>query len=222
MRASLRFSPLLQASISCALAIVVSTGCGKPKEQPAGDAPAQTSAQSAEGTVAEIQLQTPNDAQNLLTGVWMGQAVLNEETLQTLLSQTPEDQQQALITEAKTFLSTQMAMQFDSSGVMETAIEITPDGGEPIAGNTMATWTVAGVQGNQLVLETTENTVADQPVTSQTVYTVSPNGNRIVMQTNVSSALSKCEPLIYLDRQADQPVQRMADTSANSQGGIVR
>jgi len=205
MFASSTFSRLLQTAICISLATVVCVGCGKPKVVPATETPAQAPVNET----SKFQFRSAEEAQQLLAGLWLGKAAINEDTLGNLLAQLPQPQQQTLLKEAQTFVSTQMAMQLATDGSMETAVEVTPMGAQPIQGQTVARWSVINAQGNQVVVQVTQQNENGQAVTSQTAYTVSPDGNRIAMQANMESALAQCEPLIYLDRQVDE---RMAQS----------
>jgi hypothetical protein len=200
MLAYTRFSQLLHSAICVALAVVVCVGCGQPKPTPTSAAPTQAPANET----GEIQFRSTQQAHQSLAGLWLGKAVINEGTLKSLLSEMTPPQQQALIKESQTFVSTQMAMQLAIDGSMETAIEVTPVGAQPIQGQTFARWTVVQAKGNQVIVETRQQNENGQATNSQTAYTMSPDGNRIVMQANVGSDLAKCEPLIYLDRQIDE------------------
>jgi len=218
MRALSKNSYLFQTFTCLGLALVaINVGCGEPKPEPPNNGETtNTSEQTSTASTPTVRLRSTEDAQQLLTGVWLGKAVINEQRLQTLLTEKSQPQQEALFTEARTFLSTQMAMQFDSNGTMESAIEITPSGGQMIQGQTFAKWLVTAVEGNQITLETVEPDGSNQPITTQTVYTLSSDGNRIIMQANVGSDLSQCEPLVFLDRQIDT---RIAEAPAS---GLVR
>jgi len=200
MLASSKFPHLLQAAICTALAVVVCVGCGKPKPVPTNESPAQAPA----NVTGELQFRSAQEAQKSLAGLWLGRAVINEDTLKSLLAGMTEPQQRALLKESQTFVSTQMAMQLAIDGSMETAVEVTPVGAQPIQGQTFARWHVLEAQGNQVIIETTQQHENGEATQSQTVYSVSADGNRIVMQANVGSALAKCEPLIFLDRQSDE------------------
>lgn len=205
MFASSNFSRLLQTTICLALAAVVCVGCGKPKTVPTDETPAQAPANET----GKLQFRSSQEAQQALAGLWLGKAIINEDTLKSLLAEMTEPQQQALLKESQTFVSTQMAMQLANDGSMETAVEVTPVGAQPIQGQTFARWRVLEAQGNQVIIETTQQNENGEATQSQTAYTVSADGNRIVMQANVGSALAQCEPLIYLDRQIDE---RMAQS----------
>ena len=205
MLASSKFSRPLQAAICIALTVVVCIGCGKPKQVPTNESPAQAPANET----GEMQFRSAQEAQQLLAGLWLGRAAINDDTLNSLLVGMTEPQQQALLKESQTFVSTQMAMQLANDGSMETAVEVTPVGAQPIQGQTFARWSVVKTQGDQVVIETIQQNENGEATQSQTAYTVSADGNRIVMQANVGSALAQCEPLIYLDRQVDE---RMAQS----------
>ena len=209
MLASSKISRLLMTSIYFAIAAVVCVGCGKPKPVPTNESPAQAPADET----SEFQFRSPEEAQRSLAGLWLGQAVINQDTLKNLLADMTEAQQQALLKESQTFVSTQMAMQLADDGSMETAVEVTPVGAQPIQGQTIARWSVVATEGNQVIVRTMQQNENGEATESQTVYAMSPDGNRIVMQANVGSALAQCEPLIYLDRQVDE---RFAEAPNNT------
>ncbi len=220
MLACSKFPKLLQTAVCVALVAVVCVGCGKPKQDPANQTPAQAPADGPESNeTGAIEFRSTEQAQQVLAGLWLGQAVINEDTLKDLLSGMTEPEQQALVKESQTFASTQMAMEFSGDGSMETAVEITPVGAQPIQGQTFARWNVVKAQGNQVIVETTQQNENGEAVSTQTVYTVSADGNRIVMQANVASPLAQCEPMIYLDRQVDE---RFANAPDAPNGNVIR
>lgn len=136
-----------------------------------------------------------------LVGAWMGKAILNEQALLQAADSLPSDQRQALIHEARTFVSTEMAIQFSPSGEIETAIEMQPVGSQKVAGQTIGTWKVIEMTDTQVTVETTSTDHTGSTKTNQTAFAVSVDGDRLVLQPKVSSALAGCEALIYLDRQ---------------------
>ena len=210
----------LQCCVILSIALVVAPGCGKPKTAPSQTTPksnAPLESHAPSGDTASIQFRSIDEARTSLAGVWLGKAVINQQTLQSLLtSRIDPSQRQALRRDAQTFASTQMAMQLDINGAKETAVEVTPAGGNPIQGQTIARWNVIQAQGNQVIIESMQADEYGRPVTSRTTYTVSPDRNRIVMQANVGSDLSQCEPLIYLDRQTEpQRVAEMPDMDSH-------
>ncbi len=137
-----------------------------------------------------------------LVGAWMGKAIINEEALLDVADSLPIDQRQALIQEARTFVTTEMAIQFSPSGEIETAIEMQPIGSQKIAGESFGTWKVIEANDGQVTVETTSTDETGTVLTSQIAFAVSLDGDRLVLQPQVSSALAGCEALIYLDRQS--------------------
>ena len=155
-----------------------------------------------------------------LVGTWMGKAMVNDEALQKELDGLVGEQRNQLIREARTFVSTQMAIDFLATGELETAVEIQPVGQSPIAGQTRGKWKVTEVSQSEVTVETTEIDETGAAKVKQTVYAISSDGNRIVLRPSVSSGLSMCEPLIYLDRQIlETPAAAMAQ---QNEGVIVR
>lgn len=136
-----------------------------------------------------------------LVGAWMGKAILNEQALLEATDSLTGTQRQALIREARTFVTTEMAIQFSPSGELETAIEMQPVGSQKVAGQTFGTWKIVEATDSQVVVETTSADETGAMSTIQTAFAVSVDGDRLVLQPPVSSALAECEALIYLDRQ---------------------
>ena len=136
-----------------------------------------------------------------LVGVWMGRAVINEQALLKETDALSGEARQALIHEARAFVTTEMAIRFTPSGEVETAVEIQPVGSDVIAGQTFGQWRLIQRDENSAVVETTSLTPEGATTTSQMTFALSTDGDRIVLSPSVTSALSRCEPLIYLDRQ---------------------
>ena len=111
MLTSLKYSRLLQASICFALATMVCIGCGKPKVKPAGETPSQTTTETPATETSNIKFQSAEHAEKSLAGLWLGKSAFNQESLKSILAETPESEQQTLLKEAQTFASTQMALQ---------------------------------------------------------------------------------------------------------------
>ena len=212
MLTSSKYSRLLQTSICFALAAMVCVGCGKPKAQPAGETPNQTTTDAPATESSGIEFQSAEQAQQTLAGIWVGRAIFNEETFKSVIAETPESEQASLFKEAQTFASTQMAMQLSADGVKKTAIEVTPAGAKPIQGQTLAQWNVTEVEGNKVLIQSTLKNAAGENITVKNVYLVSPDGNRIVTRANLNSKLAKCEPMIFLDRQIEKRVAEAPTT----------
>ncbi len=148
--------------------------------------------------VGDSETQTHHRA---LVGAWMGGALINEEALLAAVDTLPVEQRQELIREARTFVTTEMAIEFSQSGQVETAVEIQPAGSQKIAGQTVGTWKIIDSTQHGVVVETTATDQTGQHVTTRTNYAVSADGNRIVLRPQVSPVLAGCEALIFLDRQ---------------------
>ena len=206
MLTSSKYSRLFQASLCFAFAMITCVGCGKPKVEPVGENPTQTTTSTPATETSSIQFQSAEQAQQALAGLWLGKATFNQETFKTVIAEMAEAEQQALLKEAQTFASTQMALQFTADGVMKSAIEVTPAGAKPIQGQTIAQWNVAQVKGNQVLVQSTLKNAAGKEVTVKSIYLVSADRNRILTRANLSSELAKCEPLIFLDRQVNKRV----------------
>ena len=153
-----------------------------------------------------------------LVGTWMGRAMINEEALQKVLDGLVGEQRNQLIREARTFVSTQMAIDFLPTGELETAVEIQPVGQPLIAGESRGKWKIAGVSQSEVTVETTEIDETGATRVKLTAYAVSADGNRIVLRPSVSSGLSTCEPLIYLDRQI---LKTPAAAMAQQNDGVI-
>ena len=196
MPTSTNFFRLVQTSICLVLIAVVCVGCGKPKADPANQAPASDTGQ--------MKFRSAEEAQQALAGLWVGQAVINQEALNGLLAEMTEPERQALLKESETFMSTQMVIQMTTDGNMKTAVEVTPAGAQTMRGQTLAQWNVTEVQGNEVMVQSSQQNEQGDTKTTNAVYAVSPDGNRIVLRANIASAFKQCEPLIYLDRQVEE------------------
>lgn len=188
------------APTKCGLAIfsiaALAGGCNSPSD---------TAVQSQVNNLAANPSNSPLAMEGInhspLVGAWMGKAIINEQALLAAADSLSGDQRQALIHEARTFVTTEMAIQFSPSGELETAIEMQPVGSQKVAGQTFGTWKVVEATDEQVIVETTSTDETGAMSTSQTAFAVSVDGDRLVLQPQVSSALAGCEALIYLDRQ---------------------
>lgn len=153
-----------------------------------------------------------------LIGAWMGKAILNEEALLDLVDSLSGDQRQALIQEARTFVTTEMAIQFSPSGEIETAIEMQPVGSQKVAGESFGTWKIIEATDEQVTVESTSTDETGAMQTTRTAFAVSVDGDRLILQPQVSSALANCEALIYLDRQSLPPTS----VARAPEGGMLR
>jgi len=202
----------------CGLAMVsivaLTGGCNSSTDVAA---PTQENHRSANPSNTPLAIDGNVDiSRSLLVGAWMGKAIINEQALLATADSLPGDQRQALIREARTFVTTEMAIQFSPSGEIETAIEMQPVGSQKTAGETFGKWKVVEATDTQVVVETTSADETGAVSTNQTAFAVSVDGDRLVLQPQVSSALTNCEALIYLDRQvmpAAANVARMPESN---------
>ena len=190
------------APTKCSLAIfsiaALAGGCNSPTHT-AVQTPNNRSAHTSSTPLARGE---KSDAgHSPLVGAWMGKAIINEQALLNAADSLSGAQRQDLIREARTFVTTEMAIQFSPSGEVETAIEMQPVGGQKVAGQTFGTWKVVGATDTQVIVETISADETGAASTNQTAFAVSVNGDRLVLQPSISSALAGCEALIYLDRQ---------------------
>ena len=205
------------APTKCSLAIVsiaaLAGGCYS-----SNDMPVQTQVNNRTANPTNSPLVIEGISRSPLVGAWMGKAIINEQALLAAADSLSGDQRQALIREARTFVTTEMAIQFSPSGEMETAIEMQPVGSQKIAGQTFGTWKIVEATDAQVTVETSSIDDTGAVSTGQTAFAVSVDGDRLVLQPQVSSALAGCEALIYLDRQ----MMPAASVARAPEGGMLR
>ena len=207
------------APTKCSLAIVsiaaLAGGCYSSNETPV----TQVNNRAADPSNSPFVMEGNGSAiRSPLIGAWMGKAIINEQALLAAADSLPDDQRQALIREARTFVTTEMAIQFSSSGEIETAIEMQPVGSQKIAGQTFGTWKIVEATDEQVTVETSSTDDTGATSIGQTAFAVSVDGDRLVLQPQVSSALAGCEALIYLDRQ----MMPAASVARAPEGGMLR
>lgn len=207
----------LLAGLACAA--LLSAGCGKPAESGAVPAATQRNAESVAKAATSSPVLTAvanSQSDSALVGTWMGGAAINEALLEQVLQNTNPERRDAILREARTFVSTQMAIEFHADGSMETAVEIQPDGMPPIAGQTAGSWRIVEQSPVAIVVETAEHS-SNGPVIRRKTWRISPEGNRIVMKADTLQELAGCEPLIWLDRQSQSSA-----AVADANGDVVR
>lgn len=185
----------------CSLALLIPmTGCGNSgvpevaQERSGGNEVYQAAVKTEKETIV--------NSANQLHGIWMGAAALDEALLEQAAAGMNEAQTNALVAEIKAFISTEMAVHFKPDGTLETAIEVTPPGGQPIAGITNGTWKVVEARGGRFVVETTETDASGAVSKGQKIFTLLSD-NRVTVAAPLGSVLAQCNPQIILDRQPE-------------------
>jgi hypothetical protein len=171
------------------------TGCGGDGSTPKGEG-----AQAAPATSSAGSSQVATGMEAKIHGLWYGQATLNEALVEERLKNLPQQQQEELILRAQSFLSTMMAIEFLPNGNMENEIGIAPPGEPLMSEARKGTWKIVEKQGNQFVIETTENLPNGESEVNQRLYEISEDGNQIALMVPLNGELGECEPFILMSR----------------------
>lgn len=166
---------------------------------PAASDSAARSANPAAGVVP-----TAITARNL-TGVWLGEAVLDQQKLQQTVSQLDAEAQKLVGVKVESFLSTVMAMEFREDGTVENEVEIRSTDGKMLRDGSVASWRILESKPNGLLVQTQERIADGSVATDQLFYQFSGDRNRIAIQIPVSQELQGCDAMIVFERQTLPP-----------------
>ena len=134
-----------------------------------------------------------------LAGAWLGAAHLDEERLATKLASLAPEQREEAEMLARSFLSTNMAILFETNGQVQSEVEIQAADGQLLRESAQGAWKV--VESNDLgfVVETQENLSNGSISTNRKVYQFR-SANQMLTPAPVCDALKDCRPMLVFDR----------------------
>ena len=135
-----------------------------------------------------------------LTGVWLGEAVIDEAKFEQKVSLLAPAQQQLTLAKARSFLSMVMAVEFRKDGTLENGVEIVSTDGQVLRDSSVGKWRIVSVEKNDLLVEIQETLSDGTVATDQNVYTFFPGGDRFAMAVPVSHELRDCNPMLVFQR----------------------
>jgi hypothetical protein len=184
-----------------AVALGSFSGCNSGAENRSAQ-PTQTDNQAgSESAAVQQDLLAGVNAKQQLIGVWLGQALLDEEALLQKLKPLSPPQRTEVLRSAEEFLTTVMAMELRGDGSMEKEFEITPNGGQPLRDGGSGAWRIVESKGDQAVMETTATLFDGTVVTDRQLLRFYPDGNRLAVSVQLGDTLAGCNPQIVLYRQ---------------------
>jgi hypothetical protein len=154
------------------------------------------------------QLATPRDQVAAvspalkLTGVWLGEAMMDEAKFQQKLSLLSPEQQQLMLAKARSFMSMVMAIEFRNDGTIQNGVEIVSTDGQILRDSAVGKWKIVSAENNDLVVETRETLSDGTIVTDQNIYTFLPEGDRFAMAVPVSGELQGCNPMMVFAKKS--------------------
>ena len=204
---------LQRATTGFLLSAVICTlfGCAK-KESPQSTDDNVTVSQT---DVSQDQVLETLSAQQL-SGVWLGEAVLDEVKLQNKVGQLPAESREFVLAKARSFLSTVMAIEFRADGTVENDLAIVSVDGQVLRDGSIGSWRVVENKDDGLVVETQERLTDGTTATDQVFYKFFDNGNRFAMAVPVNEDLQGCNAMLVFGRQA-MPAANLADGGIDTQ-----
>lgn len=139
-----------------------------------------------------------------LTGVWLGEAAMDEAKFEQKLSQLAPGQQQLTLAKARSFMSMVMAVEFRNDGTVENGVEIVSTDGQVLRDSSIGKWKIVSAENNDFVVEIQETLSDGTIATDQNVYTFLPDGDRFAMSVIVSEELQGCNPMMVFQRKSLQ------------------
>ena len=171
-------------------------GCGGDKIVTGPDA-VETNATTVDVT-SESMLTSAKDQ---VVGTWLGGAFLDQAKLEQLVATKTEAEKQALLTQASSFLSTVMAIEFSPNGQMMNEVEITPHGMQTIIDGSTGTWQVVEADGERMIIETQTETAEGTMESDRKVYKFYQDGDHFAVMVPLQNELDECGPLVIFERQ---------------------
>ena len=181
----------LLMGIAC---LALATGCAK--EESNGD-DSQASTHTPPQTVAPKQ--------DRLVGVWLGTASIDEAKLQGRLEQLAAGQRDGAKAQAKSFLSTTMAIQYNEDGSVENDLEMVSVDGRLLRDGSTGTWNVVESRDDGLLIETKEILSDGTTATGRFDYQFIEDG-KFVVDVPVSEILQGCDATLVFQRQTLSPI----------------
>ena len=195
------------------MALTISLGCAGEKK--AGESQTAADADKTASTNAD-EPRVLTEIERRLVGVWLGEAYLDDQLVQTTLDSVTESQQKTAIQNHVTsFRSTIMAIQFNADGTMEQQINITPVGGQTLDGKSVGNWAVIDHEGNQLIVETVELDDQGAEAVAERLFEISEDGMVLATPAPVDPALANCNPMLLFGRQIME--EALEERTANVQ-----
>jgi len=179
------------------LAACLLSGCNSSEPTDNTSEPETTTQQ----TTPQDQVAQVSPAQKL-TGVWLGEAMMDEAKFQQKLAQLSPEQQQLTLAKARSFMSMAMAIEFRSDGTIQNGVEIVSTDGQVLRDSAYGKWKIVSTKDNDVVVETLETLSDGTVVTDQNIYTFLPEGNRFAMAVPVGGELQDCNPMMVFERKS--------------------
>lgn len=197
-----------------AATIALSVGCAeRPAQVSSADQQDQSPAAVATGDSNANAAAVP--LTSVAVGTWLGQAILDEASLEKKLEQLPADEQERVFVIAENFLSTVMAMDIRQDGTIESEVEMQPMGNQPIRDSTVGQWRATQVDNDQLAVELAELAEDNSTVITKRSFRFYPDRNAFVMSVPIPTELQGCEAVMIFERQS--PVANVAERTENAQ-----
>ena len=211
-KTSWRSHPYCGSFLSTLMAgvITLSLGCA---EQPAsvssGDQQPAAVAMGGSANAPAASLES------VAVGTWLGQAILDENSLEQKLEKLPPAEQERIFVIAQNFMSTVMAMDIRKDGTIESEVEMKPMGERPFRESTVGQWRATQIDSDQLKVELAELAADNSTVLTQRNFRFYPDRNAFVMSLPIPTELQGCEAVMIFERQS--PVANVAKQVENAQ-----
>lgn len=154
--------------------------------------------------------------ENILAGIWLGEASLNEAKFQQKIGQLAPDRQQLMLAKAESFMSMVMAMEFRIDGNVETGVEIVSTDGLLLRDSSAGKWKIIAADNNELIVEIQESLSDGSIAQDQKVYLFSEEGDQFAMAVPVGDELIGCDARLVFQRKT-LPAANLAEGPSEMQ-----
>lgn len=197
----------------CVLALSLGCSSENNDSKPAkGTKADKTAANPANAGITKTSERDLSPAEQVLTGIWLGSAYLDDKLVEAEFEAKPTDEEKAaFLDEAEIFLTTVVAIHFKPDGTFEQDIEQAASGLRQVG---EGTWRVLSQKNDKLIVETTEKDSEGHVVTVERLFRLYPDQNGFAMPAPVADSMGPCGPLLVFSRQNPLVDQRTAESPA--------
>ena len=175
------------------------SGCGS--ETTVSSGAQSTSSAVAGGASTPVALTA-----RTLTGAWLGEAILDEEKFQEQISQLDAETQKRVKLQAKSFLTTAVAMEFRENGTVQNEVELVSIHGKLLHDGSFGSWQVLESRPNGMLVQLQERSSNGEVSTVKNFYQFSQDRNQMAIKIQVSKELATCDAMVVFDRKSLPPV----------------
>lgn len=211
------------AGLVCSSLAALAIGCGSDASTSTSSATQTTVASASRADSATIGTSDGLQAngRSALVGVWLGTAWIDQSKFADFAQTLPPDQQAAITTKVRSFLSTVMAVEYAADGQVENEVELMTVNGQLLRDGSVGRWELVAADANRIVVRVLENLASgeaqDDVVYERLAGSGGQGGQRLAMHVDVDSELVRFDAKVIFERQDLSPVSNVAESPSKGE-----